>query len=206
MTTESPYAVHPAVAYVQAMLANLKKESGHSLEEWIALAKKKGPKDEKHLRLWLKDQGLGTNKAMMVAIRALDSDGHAFAEDTPVGYLKAADRYVEAMFSGKKAALRPLYEALLKLGLSLGKDMKACPCKTIVPLFREHVIAEIKPFASRIDFGLALKDTLASGRLLDTGGFAKKDRITHKIEVRSLSDIDSELGKWLKKAYEMDAK
>jgi hypothetical protein len=33
---------------------------------------------------------------------------------------------------------------------------------------------------TRIDFGLALKDTPATGRLIDTGGFAKKDRITHR--------------------------
>jgi hypothetical protein len=32
----------------------------------------------------------------------------------------------------------------------------------------------------------------------------KKDRITRRIEVRSKADIDDELKKWLKKAYEMD--
>jgi hypothetical protein len=39
---------------------------------------------------------------------------------------------------------------------------------------------------------------------IDTGGFEKKDRITRRIEVRSKADIDDELKKWLKKAYEMD--
>jgi hypothetical protein len=42
--------------------------------------------------------------------------------------------------------------------------------------------------------------------LIDTGGFAKKDRITHRFEITSLGDIDGEIAKWLKKAYEMDAK
>jgi hypothetical protein len=57
---------------------------------------------------------------------------------------------------------------------------------------------------TRIDFGLALRDTPAQGRLLDTGGFAKKDRLTHRIEVKSLDDIDAELRGWLAKAYAMD--
>jgi hypothetical protein len=125
---------------------------------------------------------------------------------SPAAYLAAAERYVEQMFAGTKAGLRPLYDALLTVGLSIGKDTKACPCKTIVPIYRRHVIAQIKPATrTRIDFGLALGNTKAPKRLVDTGGFKKKDRITHRIEVTSLDDIDDELKRWLKKAYEMDA-
>jgi hypothetical protein len=75
-----------------------------------------------------------------------------------------------------------------------------------VPLYRNHVFAQIKPATkTRIDFGFALKDTPATGRLIDTGGFAKKDRITHRIPITNLADIDDEVRRWLKKAYEMDA-
>ena len=110
------------------------------------------------------------------------------------------------MFTGGKAGLRPVYEALLKVGLSAGRDIKACPCKTIVPLYRNHVIAQIKPTTrTRIDFGLALGATKAPKRLIDTGGFKKGDRITHRIEVTSPGDIDADLKRWLKKAYELDA-
>ena len=63
----------------------------------------------------------------------------------PDEYLENAERDVEAMFAGGKAKLRPIYDALLKLGFKTGKDVKACPCKTIVPLYRKHVIAQIKP-------------------------------------------------------------
>ena len=110
------------------------------------------------------------------------------------------------MFAGGKAALRPIYEALLKLGLRVGKEAKACPCQTIVPLYRKHVFAQIKPTTrTRIDFGFSLGDTKAEGRLIDTGGFAKKDRITHQIEITSLKDIDDEVKHWLKVAYDRDA-
>jgi Domain of unknown function (DUF5655) len=110
------------------------------------------------------------------------------------------------MFTGKKAALPPIYDALLKLGRNVGCDVKVCPCQTMVPLYRNHVFAQIKPATlTRIDLGLALRDTKAPKRLIDTGGFEKKDRITHRIEISSLQEIDDEVKRWLKKTYEMDA-
>jgi hypothetical protein len=101
--------------------------------------------------------------------------------------------------------LRPIYDALLQLGLKLGKDVKACPCQTIVPIYRKHVIAQIKPTTkTRIDLGFALGDTKAKGKLIDTGGFAKKDRITHRIPVTSIAEIDDEVRHWLRVAYDRD--
>jgi hypothetical protein len=111
------------------------------------------------------------------------------------------------MLGGKRAALRPAYDALLKLGLAAGKDVKACPCQTIVPLYRKHVFAQIKPSTNaRIDFGLALGDTKKTPkRLIDTGGYAKKDRITHRFEIATPADVDGEVERWLAIAYERDA-
>jgi hypothetical protein len=92
------------------------------------------------------------------------------------------------------------------MGKALGDDVLICPCKTIVPFYRKHVFAEIKPATkTRIDFGFALRATKATGRLVDTGGFAKKDRITHQISITSAADIDDEFKEWLRAAYDMDA-
>ena len=202
----NPYSVHPAIAYTQAIISNLQLKTGRSLEEWIAQVKRKGPKGEKAIQEWLKDNGLGATQAWIVAERAsLTDPTHAFLEDTPDGYLKVAESYVAAMYAGKKAHLKPLYEALLRLGLSLGNDVRACPCKTIVPLYREHVFAQIKPTTqTRIDLGLSLKDAPGKGRLISTGGLAKKDRISHRMEVKSLADIDDELKGWMAQAYRLD--
>ena len=128
------------------------------------------------------------------------------ADLNPDLYLKEAERDVENMFSGGKAKLRPLYDKLLKVGLKTGKEAKACPCKTIVPLYRNHVFAQIKPTTqTRIDMGFALGDMKPTGRLIDTGGFAKKDRITHRIPIDSPDQIDAFVTKWLKAAYDLDA-
>jgi Domain of unknown function (DUF5655) len=45
----------------------------------------------------------------------------------------------------------------------------------------------------------------ATGRLIDTGGFAKKDRITHRIPISSVKEIDDEVKRLLKIAYELYA-
>ena len=200
---ESLYSVHPGVAMVQKWVAELPQKTGRSLEQWIKLVKKSGLPAEKERREWLKtEHGMGTNSAWWIAERA---EGKPTVDDDPDAYLKAAAGYVEAMFAGPKAELRPIYDKLLKLGLGVGKEAKACPCSTIVPLYRKHVFAQIKPTTrTRIDLGFALKDMKPTGRLIDTGGFAKKDRITHRIPISSLADIDDEVKHWLKVAYELD--
>src|SRR5437879_6843733 len=74
------YDVHPSLAMVQKWLAELKEKTGRSLEEWIALVKKEGPKDEKTRREWLKTKHkLGTNSAWWIAERA---EGKGGEEDT----------------------------------------------------------------------------------------------------------------------------
>jgi len=201
---KSIYSDHPGVAMTQKWIADLKAKTGRTLEEWLTLIKKKGPKDEKERREWLKtEHKLGTNSAGWLAERA---EGKGTEVADPDEYLTAAESYVDNMFSGAKAHLRPIYDALLKLGLGIGKEAKACPCQTIVPLYRNHVFAQIKPTTrTRIDFGFALGDLKGAGRLIETGGFAKKDRITHRIEITSLKDIDAEVKQWLKAAYDRDA-
>lgn len=200
----SVYGVHPGVAIAQRWLVELSEKTGRSLPEWVKLVKASGPPTEKARRQWLKENyNLGTNSAWWIAERA---GGKGLEIADRESYLQAAEQYVEQMYSGKKCGLRPLYDRLLKLGLSVGKDVKACPCQTIVPLYRNHVFAQIKPTTnSRIDFGLALKDIKTPKRLIDTGGFAKKDRITRRFEIKQPSEIDDEVNRWLKMAYEMDA-
>jgi hypothetical protein len=199
---KSPYDVHPGVEMMQDWVATLKEKTGHTLDEWVALVKKSGIPETKDRREWLKAQHkFGTNAAWWIADYA---DGKNLDAD-PESYLRSAAEYVEAMYGGPKAGLRPLHDEILKMARKLGKDVKVCPCQTIVPLYRNHVFAQIKPTTrTRIDLGFALGDYPAAGRLIDTGGFAKKDRITHRIPIATLSDNDDEVQRYLKMAYERD--
>jgi hypothetical protein len=200
--TKSPYSVHPGVQRTRIWIDTLKAKTGRSLEEWVKFVSKAGPAGEKEQKDWLrKDHGFAMYTAGWIVDRAA---GRGDDMDNPEAYLESATRYVEEMFAGK-ATLRPVYEALLKLGLGLGKDVKACPCQTMVPLYRKHVFAQIKPTTrTRIDLGFALGARAAEGSLIDTGGYAKKDRITHRIPISSVAEIADEVKKWLRTAYEED--
>jgi hypothetical protein len=200
------YAVSPGVYMVQKWIAALKEKTGRSLDEWMALIKKEAPRDEKARVEWLKSKHkLGTNSATWLAARVA---GKNREDDDPEIYLSTAVQFVDEQYSGAKLVLRPIYDYLLTLGKSIAGDVRVCPCKTMVPFYRNHVFAQIKPSTNtRIDLGFALarhKGKLPK-RLTDTGGLAKKDRITHRIEIRSVSDIDDDVKHWLKIAYDLDA-
>ncbi len=204
MPLKSPYSVHPGVAYIQNILANFKTRTGRTVEEWIAFVNKEGPKTEVERRTWLKEQHkLGTNYAWWIAERSV---GKGEEDGDPKAYLRKAPEYVAEMFTGKRAELKPIYDKLLKLGLGIGKDAKACPCKTIVPLYRERVFAEIKPATnSRIDLGLALGNVPGKipARIEAVKG-PKGNRITHRIPIESIDQVDAFVEKWVRTAYQAD--
>jgi hypothetical protein len=196
------YSVHPGVQMAISSIEKMKEKTGRSLDEWIVLANK-GPAEEKERVAWLKAKhGLGTNQAGFISERSF---GRGLESSDAAAYLKAAELYVEDMFAGPKAALRPIYDKLLELAFGLGKDIRVSPGKTIVPIYREHVIAQVKPATrTRIDFGLALGDTRVPARLKDTGGLAKGDRITHVIGISSVEEVDGFVSKWVRMAYDRD--
>jgi hypothetical protein len=197
----SIYSVHPGISMVQSSIRKIQERTGKTVENWMVIIKKDGPAGEAARREWLKKtHGFGTNYAWWLAELSV---GKGRERTDPAAYLEAAEGWVEAMFAGKRAALGPIYDTLLKLAFALGKDVKACPGQTIVPLYRHHVFAEIKPATNtRIDLGFALGDRKATGRLVDT---AKKNRISHRIPITSMSDVDDEVKRWLRVAYEDDA-
>ena len=193
-----------SVAMAHSVIAGMKEKTGRSIEEWVRHAKQHGPAGQKERTAWLKrEHGLGTNYAGWIAGRSL---GKTDAAENPDEYLKQADDFVEKMFIGPKEHLRPIYDEIVTFAKTLGPDIRVSPCKTFIPIYRNHVIAQIKPTTRTcIDLGLALGDTRAPKRLIDTGGFAKKDRITHRIEITKPEDFDDEAKRWMKKAYDMDA-
>jgi hypothetical protein len=200
---QSLYGVHPGVFMVMKWVNELKEKTGRTLQEWQKHIVKNGPTELQPRIVWLKEQyNLGSNTAWWLAERA---DGQPTWDESEEAYLAIAPKYVDEMFAGKKAPLLPLYYKLLELGRVLGEDVKFCPCKTIVPFYRNHVFAQVKPTTNtRIDFGLALCDTKAKGKLIDTGGFKKKDRITHRFAISKMEDIDAEVERWLHIAYDRD--
>jgi uncharacterized protein DUF5655/uncharacterized protein DUF4287 len=201
--TPQPYDVHPSIRMVQNVVANMKEKTGKSLDEWLEVAKK-GPAGEKERAAWLKEKhGLGTNYSAWIATQSV---GRQSADTDAHEYLQHAEDYVTAMYAGSKEHLKPIYEEILKYAMTLGPDIRVSPCKTMVPIYRKNVIAQIKPTTrTRIDLGLALGNAKVPKRLINTGGYEKKDRITHRIEITQHSDFDADAKKWMKVAYDANA-
>ena len=194
------------MTYACSILENLTGKNGRSLAEWVRLVREEGPRESKAGRMWLKEEhGLGGTSARMIVDRA---HGRGEEDTDSASYLAAAPRYVEAMFEGAKSDLRPILNALLRTAVELGSDVKICPCRTIVPLYRRHVFAQIKPSnRSRLDLGLALRgiDQRPPSRLIETGGIEKGDRITHRIPLGAVTKVDDEVFRWLRVAYDQDS-
>jgi hypothetical protein len=195
---QSVYSPPPAFKMVETVVANFPSKTGKTLEQWVAIVKKSGPLTDRERRAWLKEtHGLTTNYAMFVVEQAA---GRGKAENYD------PEALVDAIFSRQKSHLRPVYEDILRFGSSLGKDVRVCPCATIVPFYRKHVFAQVKvPNRSRIDLGFALGQMEPVGSLIDTGGFARKDRITHRMEIATAEQFNNEAKEWFRRAYQKDA-
>jgi hypothetical protein len=116
------------------------------------------------------------------------------------GFSKHGEDLLTAQYSGKRGALEPLYEALVKLAKSLGDDVEIAPKKNNVSIRRHKQFALLQPStADRIVVGLILKGVKPAGRLEASGSF--NAMFTHRVRVTDRKDIDAEFKAWLKKAY-----
>jgi predicted transport protein len=198
------FDVHPAVAMIQKWTAELPAKTGRDLEQWAEVVKKSKLTERKDRIALLKSEyGLGTNSAMHIVDYAAD---RSTWDGDPAIYLKQAVKYVEEQYSGNKAALRPMFETLYAEVRTLGKDVKVCPCKTIVPFYRNRVFAEVKPATkTRLELSFALADAPFEGSLVRNPRANEKDRLKHQVHLASAADITPEVLSWLRLAYDEDA-
>jgi len=196
---KNPYSVHPGVEMTRKWVETMKEKTGRTVDEWMALLRKRGLQGKKERREWLREEhGVPSNTAWWLAHKVEED---AAWDDDPATYLRRAPALVDAMYAGRKAALRPVYDALLARGLALGDDVRACPCQTMVPLYRKFVFAEILPATNdRVDLGLALGAEESRGRL-EKVPQAAGNRISHRISLSSPSEVDAEVDRWLRAAY-----
>ncbi|MGG5258780.1 DUF5655 domain-containing protein [Phycicoccus avicenniae] len=167
---------------------NLQARTGRSMDKWMTVLEGSGLQKHGEIMAWLKgEHGVSHGFANGIAL-AFRSRGTS----------SAADDLVEAQYSGAKAALRPVYEALVNAARALGPDVEVAPKKTGVSLRRSKQFALVEPAsAARIRLGLQLRDHPTSERLTAATGMC-----SHTVDVRSVDDVDAELEGWLRTGYE----
>ena len=173
--------------------ADSRQVTGKTIDEWMPLLRT--PQLTRHSD---RMAFLQTQHALPYRVAYLLA---SHADETRPDYSDSAG-LIEAMYSTRKS-LRPVHDALTDLVMSQGADVTDSIAKTMVTFRRKHVFAQIKPAAkNRIDFGLALPELETQPRLIATGGLEKGDRITYRIPIQSIEDIDRNLEEWLERAYQ----
>lgn len=173
----------------EAMIANMKDKTGKTLPQWLALVNKTGLEKHglivKHLK---SDHGMTHGFANLVAHKALKSD--AGSADTDL---------VAAQYSGPKADLKPIYDAIIKAARACG-DIEVSPKKAYVSLRRSKQFAIVQPSTrTRVDLGLNLKGEAPTERLEASGSF--NAMVSHRVRLEKPSDVDNAVKGWIKKAW-----
>ncbi|MGB5622347.1 MAG: DUF4287 domain-containing protein [Gammaproteobacteria bacterium] len=173
------------------MIDNLPEKTGKSLAQWLkALAGTKLTKHGEIVRHLKSGHGVTHGYANLIAHHHLAA-GSAAADADPVA----------AQYSGPKAGLRPIYDALIKAVEKFGPDVEIAPKKAYVSLRRKKQFALIQPSTKdRVDVGINLKGTPPGPRLEASGSF--NAMVSHRVRLSTKSAVDAELKAWLKKAYD----
>jgi hypothetical protein len=183
---------------METIIRNLPRRTGRTVDQWGKEVKAKGPKPTRDRIQWLRtEHGLGGPTASVIVAASEGRDLAATYED--------GDKLVEAIYSGAKSVLKPTHEAALKAARALGKDVTISARKTYVTLSRKRQFAVIQPTTkTRVDIGFVLGTVKVTGRLKKTNTVGG-GRMTHSIACSKPSDVNAEVKKWLKAAYEQDA-
>jgi hypothetical protein len=177
--------------WMEGVVANCEKNTGRSLEQWARLARGAKLTDAGQARAWARDQGLSIVYATAVT-QALFSEATSGDDEA----------LVEGQYSGPKAALRPIYEAVVKAARKLGADVEVMPRKSQVTLSREKSFAVLRAAAKdRVEVLLKLSGTVATKRLVAIPKAMTSDP-THVVRLHALKEVDRELTGWLRAAYQ----
>jgi hypothetical protein len=173
---------------LQTMIDNMLEKTGKSLSQWKkVLITKSFSKHSEAVNFLKKEHNVTHGFANTIVTLSKEEN------ESPTDLVKN-------QYEGKENLL-PIYESLLAVVKEFGKDVIITPKKTSVSVIRKKQFALIKPATkTRIDLGLKFKDKPTTDRLENSGPFGTM--CTHRVKLSETNQVDSELKKWLKEAYE----
>lgn len=183
---------------LETMGRNLPARTGRSLADWIQIVRAAGLTDWRAAEKWLKaEHGLTGMYAYMIAGAALNTGMTDYGDEPGL---------LSALYSGPRAALRPIYEKVREVALKLDPDVEEVVCKTYSSFRARTQFAVVQPTTqSLLDLALALPpDTVPSGRLEACKPLGGGERNRHRLRLSSVREVDAEVKRWLRAAYEWD--
>jgi hypothetical protein len=174
-------------------IRNIEAQTGKSLDELIRTGLSVGTDKHTAIRKFFQDEyGLTYGNANTLAV---------LTRDKLKGAAGGEENFVDVQYSDKKAALRPIYGALIEQVGSFGDDVEIAPKRTYVSLRRNKQFGLVQPStATRVDVGINLPNVPPSDRLEASGSF--NSMVSHRVRLTSLEDVDAELIGWLRLAYD----
>ncbi len=179
---------------VQTQLANIQKKTGMSLKELSAFVKKSGLSKHSEIRDMLKQKlGLGHGDANTLVHVVMKSDGTRAAEG------KGLDAVLDEIYTGAKAAQRPIHEALMKHINKFG-EFEIAPKKGYVSLRRKKQFAMLGPKTNtRFEVGINIKGLKKNSRLQEQ---PSGSMCNYLVPLNDAKEVDAELIAWIKSAYD----
>jgi predicted transport protein len=191
---------------VATMMKNLEAKTGKSLAQWIEIARGCGKEKHGEIVNYLKSEhGIGHGYANAIVHGMKDHPSMAAATGKAPAARPATatggGSAVDGLFAGKKADLRPIYDALMNAINKFGKDIELAPKQAYVSLRRSKQFACLHPStATRFDVGIQLKGVEPVGRLESSGSW--NAMVSHRVRVETVDEVNAELIGWLKQAYD----
>jgi|SRR5215831_3768011 len=175
---------------IEAQIRNIEARYGRPMPEWLALVAASGLTKHTEVVAMLKaEHGMAHGAAHRVSLLSRQAPAPA-----------SAGAAVDALYTGKKAGLRPLHDRIMAVIGGFGADVVIAPKKGYLSIRRRKQFAMIQPSAAgRVDLGLILPGVPADGRLEPAGGF--NALFTHRVRVTCADEVDATLTAWLHTAY-----
>ena len=181
---------------IETQIKNIQTKTGKTLDQLGEILLKSGFTKHGELRDFAKRElGLGHGDANTLVHVALKSDGASAAAAAGA----STDDVLAEIYSGPKAALRPIHDAFMA-GVAKFGEFEIAPKKGYVSLRRKRQFAMIGPGTkSRVDIGINMKGVKGTGRLVEQppGGMCQ-----YKVAVTGANEIDKELIGWVKQAFD----
>lgn len=187
-------------AALLTQLRNIQTRTGKPIAELHELLTASGLQKTGERRSLLMEQlGLGYGDANTVALlmgKPLPAlDGSA----PPPPPTAEAGEPLDLIYSGKKAGLRPLHDAVIALVEPWGAFEQA-PKKAYVSLRRKKQFSMLGPATqTAVELGLNVKDLAPAARLKaqPPGGMCQ-----YSVRFSAVEDVDAELAGWLRAAFD----
>jgi hypothetical protein len=181
---------------IQTQLTNIQTKTGQTLDQLRAVMQRSGLTKHGAIRaMFQRDLGLGYGDANMLTRALLAAD----AEGTTGVQAAAPENPADSLYTGAKAALRPIHDRLMAEIERLGA-FEIAPKKSYLSLRRKKQFAMIGPATNaRVEVGLNMKGVAGTARLneMPSGGMCQ-----YKVNLTDVADVDAELLAWITRAYE----